>query len=77
MEISYESNNFVSLRNDEVLGLSDYYLDYPFNFFIDDIELEREIIPDSSNNPANISENENIFVEINKYQDFSQSQYQR
>ena len=73
MEISYESNNFISLGNDEVLGLSDYDLDYPFNFFIDDIELERQIIPDSSNNPANISENENIFVEINKYQDFSQS----
>ena len=72
MYLPYEENKFISFENDEKLGLSNYDLDYPFNCFINALEIENQIIPDSSKNPV-ISENDNIFVEINNSQDFSQT----
>ena len=72
MDISYETNQCISLRNNEELGLSNYDLDGPFNYFIDDFDKEKEIILPSFENPVNISNNDTI-IAMNKNKDFSQS----
>ena len=74
MDISYELNQYISSGNDEVFGFQNYdYIDWPFNSFINALELEGKQIPAALDKPANISKNDNIIVEINKNQDFVQS----
>ena len=71
MDKSYETYQFIPLLNDEDYELTNCIKDSPFYFFIDDIEIER--ITMENQNPVIFSNNDNIYIEINKNEDFSKS----
>jgi hypothetical protein len=71
MEKSYETYQFIPILNDEDYELTNYIKDSPFKFFIDDIEIERITL--ENQNPVIFSNNDNIYIEINKNEDFSKS----